>query len=102
MSKAQTKKHMEIDNDLAPEEIKTIKRIESGNGRFSKTYASPRELVEDLHKETKTKMNSPPLSDEEIADIKKARKSKGKIYETPEKLIRDLHANVANQKKASV
>jgi hypothetical protein len=47
-------------------------------------------------------MDSPPLSAEEIADIKKARKSKGKIYRTPEKLIQDLHANVANQQKTSV
>ncbi len=42
-------------------------------------------------------MYSPPLSEEEIADIKKALKSKGKIYKTPEELIQDLHTNVANR-----
>lgn len=44
-------------------------------------------------------MYSPPLSKEEVADIKKALKSKGKIYKTPEALIEDLHTNVANRPK---
>ncbi len=35
---------------------------------------------------------SPPLSEQEIDDIKKARKSKGKIYDTVDELIKDLHA----------
>ncbi|NHI04298.1 hypothetical protein DYY67_1156 [Candidatus Nitrosotalea sp. TS] len=51
---------------------------------------------------SKTKMYSPPLSEEEVADIKKALKSKGKIYKTPEALIEDLHTNVANRPKTSV
>lgn len=40
-----------------------------------------------------TKVESPPLSDDEIADIKKARTEKGKIYNNVEDLIHDLHAN---------
>ncbi|MFZ1076324.1 MAG: hypothetical protein WAN47_02710 [Nitrosotalea sp.] len=51
---------------------------------------------------SKTKMYSPPLSEEEVADVKKALKSKGKIYKTPEELIQDLHTNVANRPKTSV
>ncbi len=51
---------------------------------------------------SKTKLYSPPLSKEEIADIKKALKSKGKIYKIPEELIKDLHSNVANRPKTSV
>ncbi len=47
-------------------------------------------------------MHSPPLSEEEVADVKKALKSKGKIYMTPEELIQDLHTDVANRPKASV
>ena len=46
---------------------------------------------------SKTKMYSPPLSKEEIADVKKALKSKGKIYKTPEELIKDLHSDVASR-----
>jgi hypothetical protein len=55
LSKTQTKKHVEVDDDLAPEEIEIINQIESGKGRFSKTYASPHKLIEDLHKEAKKK-----------------------------------------------
>ncbi|MDE1763892.1 MAG: hypothetical protein KGH88_06575 [Thaumarchaeota archaeon] len=51
---------------------------------------------------SKTKMYSPPLSKKEIADVKKALKSKGKIYKTPEELIKDLHSDVANRQKTSV
>lgn len=51
---------------------------------------------------SKTKTYSPPLSKEEIADVKKARKSKGKLYNSPEELIEDLHRNVAGSKKKSV
>jgi hypothetical protein len=42
---------------------------------------------------SKTKSESPPLSPEEIADIKKARAEKGKIYDDVEELIKDLHNN---------
>lgn len=51
---------------------------------------------------SKAKMYSPPLSKEEIEDIKKARKSRGKLFNTPEELIEDLHRNVADRKKKSV
>ena len=51
---------------------------------------------------SKTKMYSPPLSKEEIADVKKARKSRGKLFNTPEELIEDLHKNVAGSKKKSI
>ena len=51
---------------------------------------------------SKTKMYSPPLSKEEVVDVKKALRSKGKIYKTPEELIRDLHTNVANRQKTTV
>ena len=50
---------------------------------------------------SKTKMYSPPLSKEEIVDVKKTLRSKGKIYKTPEELIRDLHTNVANQQNTT-
>jgi hypothetical protein len=40
---------------------------------------------------SKVKSVSPPLSTEEIDDIKKARTEKGKIYDNVEDLIRDLH-----------
>jgi len=49
----------------------------------------------------KTKMYSLPLSKEEIVDVKKTLRSKGKIYKTPEELIRDLHTNVASQQKTT-
>jgi hypothetical protein len=39
---------------------------------------------------SKTKFMSPPLTEDEIRDIKLARKSKGKIFKTPEVLIADL------------
>jgi hypothetical protein len=42
---------------------------------------------------SKTKTESPPLSPEEISDIKKARTEKGKIYNDVEELIQDLHKN---------
>lgn len=35
-------------------------------------------------------MESPPLSDEEIRDIKEARKTKGKIFNNMEDLLADL------------
>jgi hypothetical protein len=53
LSKTQVKKHKAVDDDLSPSEIETLERIESGKGRFSKTYANPHELIEDLHKEAK-------------------------------------------------
>ena len=40
---------------------------------------------------SKTKIESPSLSDEEISDVKKARSQKGKIYDNVEDLIKDLH-----------
>ena len=93
---------------LWPEEEKVARLYKTGNLKF-KRFQSAKGLIEDLNQEdiqkknvVKTKMDSPPLSDEEIADIKKARKSKGEIYKTPEKLIRDLHASVANRQKTSV
>ncbi len=46
-------------------------------------------------------MHSPPLSEEEVADVKKALKSKGKIYRSPEELIQDLHTNMANLPKVT-
>ena len=52
--------------------------------------------------QTKTKINSPPLSNKEIADVKDALKSKGKIYKTPEDLIKDLHEDVADRQKTTV
>lgn len=51
---------------------------------------------------SKIKIYSPPLSEEEVADIKKALKSKGKIYKTPEKLIQDLHTNVVNRPNLTI
>jgi hypothetical protein len=53
LSKTQVKKHKVVDDDLSPSEVETLERIESGKGRFSKTYANPHELIEDLHKEAK-------------------------------------------------
>jgi len=40
---------------------------------------------------SKTKIESPPLSEEEIADVKEARTEKGQIYDDVEDLIKDLH-----------
>lgn len=51
---------------------------------------------------SKTKNYSPPLSDEEIRDVKKALRSKGKIFKTPEEAIEDLHKYVANRQKTTV
>jgi hypothetical protein len=40
----------------------------------------------------KTKRYSPPLSEKEIEDVKKARKSKGKTFKNVEDLIKDLNS----------
>lgn len=48
------------------------------------------------------KINSPPLSMEEIKDVEQARKSKGKLFNTPEELIEILHKSVMDSKKKSV
>lgn len=39
-------------------------------------------------------IESPPLLDEEIRDVKKALKSKGKIYSNLDDLLKDLHKAV--------
>lgn len=44
---------------------------------------------------------SPPLSKEEIRDVKKALKQKGKIYDNVEDLITDLHKHSRKSKKKS-
>jgi len=93
---------------LFPEEGKVAKLYKAGKLK-GKTFDNLDKLHKDLNQESvkkknvvKTKMNSPPLSDDEIADIEKARKSKGKIFKTPEKLIQDLHASVVKKQKTSV
>jgi len=40
---------------------------------------------------SKTKIESPPLSKEEVSGVKEARVQKGKIYDNVEDLIKDLH-----------
>lgn len=40
---------------------------------------------------SKTKIESPPLSEEETSDVKEARTEKGQIYDDVEDLIKDLH-----------
>lgn len=43
------------------------------------------------------KQKSPPLTPEEIADVKKALKEKrGRVFKTPEEAIDDLHKYVTN------
>lgn len=45
----------------------------------------------------KSKLKSPPLTPEEIADVKAALKEKrGPIFKTAEDAIADLHKHVAN------
>ena len=45
---------------------------------------------------SKTKNYSPPLSDEEIRDVKKALKEKrGRVFKTAQEAIDDLHKRVA-------
>ncbi|WP_158507462.1 hypothetical protein [Candidatus Nitrosotenuis cloacae] len=46
---------------------------------------------------SKAKIHSPPLSDEEIRDVKKALKEKrGRVFKTAQEAIEDLHKSVAN------
>lgn len=46
---------------------------------------------------SKTKVNSPPLSEEEIRDVKKALKEKrGRVFKTAQEAMEDLHKRVAS------
>jgi hypothetical protein len=62
-------------------------------GFYFGTWARQKSISKNVIRKSvsKTKIDSPPLSEEEKADVKEARTEKGQIYDDVEDLIKDLH-----------